>query len=371
MTSLPTTTSSSIATKCLGALLILSVLAPVVLFAQADAVPTQIGSIDTEPSDVVVLGTSEEGSTSVAAPALPFDTYRREELPTKTVFSDFVIGPGRFELVLAPGESRTVELLVSNRMGDGRIFSFTTEDMEADSTKNDGSVNLLGERTGPYTIKDFISVPYPEFYLEHGERARVPVTISLPADAEPGGFYGSLLTSIISNPNDVEDTSGATPSSVIISRIATLFFVTTPGGIVRDSELIDFRTLNKQSFFTKGPVTFMIESENYGTVHVAASGVLTVKNMLGDDVGSVELEPWFILPGAVRTRQVDWNREFLFGRYEATVQINRGYDNIVDEKTFVFWVFPWKIVLMIFGGLFVFFMIIRFLAARIEFKRKR
>ena len=33
--------------------------------------------------------------------------------------------------------------------------------------------------------------------LELGERARIPVTITVPADAEPGGHYGSVFISTI------------------------------------------------------------------------------------------------------------------------------------------------------------------------------
>lgn len=357
---------------------LLGVAIPGAVIAQSGTEPvvTEIGTIDTEETDVVIVRDEEANqgtSTPVIAPAassLPVDNYRREELPTGEIYNDFVIGPGRFEIELAPGESRTVELLVSNRMGEGRIFSFNVEDMVA-SERSDGSVSLLGEEGGPYTIRDFISIPYEEFYLEHGTRARIPVTIALPRDAEPGGRYGSLLTSIVSDPNERPDTTGAQAGTAIISRIGTLFFVTTPGDIVRESRLLDFSTLNQQKFFGSGPVTFLIESENSGSVHVTPSGVLTVTNILGEEVGSVEIPRWFILPQATRTREVEWNRELLVGRYTATVQVSRGYDDIVDVQSFSFWVIPWKLLLVMFGGLFIFFLIIRAFFSRFEFKRKK
>ncbi len=336
---------------------------------------TSVGTVDTVESDVVVLSAeelpvSEDGQliTTSTTPSRPVDSYPREELPTGAVFNDFVVGPGRFEVELAPGESRTVELIVSNRLGVGRIFSFNVEDMQA-AEATDGSVVFLGERVGPYTLKDFISVPYERFYLEHGTRARIPVTISLPADAEPGGRYGSLLTSVASE-QDAPGGPGTQAGTAIISRIGTLFFITTPGVMNRQSELSNFTTLNDQKIFGSGPITFLIESENYGSVHTTPSGVLSIRNMVGEEVGNFEIPTWFVLPQAVRTRQVDWDRELLVGRYTATVQVNRGYDDIVDEMSFSFWVIPWKLLLMVFAGLFIFFFILRFFFSRFEFKRK-
>jgi len=105
-------------------------------------------------------------------------------------------------------------------------------------------------------------------------------------------------------------------------------------------------------------------------VHLNPYGRLSITNILGETVGDVEMVPWFVMPQSLRAKDVSWNREFLLGRYIATVEINRGYDNIVDTQTFVFWVLPWKVLLSFFAGLFIFFLIIRFFTSRFEFKRK-
>ena len=92
--------------------------------------------------------------------------------------------------------------------------------------------------------------------------------------------------------------------------------------------------------------------------------------MSGEEVGFVELDPWFALPASLRLREVSWSREFLIGRYIATAKINRGYDDIIDEATLTFWVFPLRYIL---GGLIVVFLfafLIRAFFKRFEFKRK-
>jgi hypothetical protein len=314
---------------------------------------------------------TEEATTleTPAATSLIEDNYKREKLPYNDVFGDFVIGPGRFEVQLAPGESKTVEMIVTNRMGTTKRFTLTTEDVMG---TNDPAkpVVLLGDDYGPYTLKDFISVDYPEFDLAHGERVRIPVTVSLPPDADPGGHYGTLLASIISAPYDQGNPDGAAAASVIVSRIGTLFFISNPGDTNPASELKEFTAVGGKTWFTKGPILFGIVHENIGQVHLNPYGEVRITNMFGDEVGFVELDPWFILPQSVRTREVSWNRELLIGRYTAVAQVNRGYENIVDEKVFVFWVVPWKLIGGVFVGLFILLLFLRFIATRFEFKRK-
>lgn len=303
----------------------------------------------------------------------PFDPlsshpYKVDKLPGDAIYSDFVVGPGRFDLQIAPGESRTVEMIVSNRMGIPKTFFLFTEDMTA-SDDSSGGVALLGDQVGPYSIKDFISVPQDKFVLQHNERAHVPVTISIPADAEPGGFYGSLLTQIISEDAQSAE-QGVTSGSKIVSRIGTLFYVTTPGEIKHEGATKDFSTIGHKKFFSKGPIKFAVVSENTGSVHLRPYGILRILNMSGQEVGYVELQPWYVMPQSVRSKEVEWNREFLAGRYTASVEINRGYDDIVDKISFSFWVIPVKLVLLVFAGFFIFFLLLRFFFSQFEFKRK-
>ncbi len=307
--------------------------------------------------------------TPTTARAAPIrDTYRKEPLPNKAVFSDIVVGPGRFDLELAPGESRTVELTVSNRMGDRRLIRLTTEDAGVPGD-GEASIQLLGDEIGPYTLKDYISVPHERFWLDHGHRARIPVTVSIPEDAEPGGFYGSMITQIVSNPDDRE-VSGIAGTNVLVTRVATLFFVKTPGQELEAGQLVDFDTVNSQRFFTTGPIDFSIAYENTGSVHLTPSAEIVIRNMLGEQVSTIQADAWYVLPSSLRTREISWNRDVLLGRYTIDASVYRGYNDLVDTERVVIWVFPWKYVLLLFGGLLVFFLIIRFFTSRFELKRK-
>jgi len=316
-------------------------------------------------------GTSTEEAieaTLLPKPEVKTPWFRVEKLTGDNLaVGDFVVGPGRAEIEVKPGQSTVVEISVANRISDNRTFEITVEDI-AGSADGDQSVNLLGGQTGPYTIKNYISFPENTFTLDLGERARIPVTVTIPPNAEPGGFYGTVLISTVTT--DEEEETGATARSPIIARVGTLFFVTVPGDINYSGETKDVFLASKSWWYEKGPINFSILYENSGSIHLNPYGELRIKNIFGEEVGFVELEPWFVLPKSLRSREIIWDREILFGRYTATVFVNRGYDDIVDERQVVFWVLPWKVVGGIFLTVFIILLGLRFFFRTFEFKRK-
>ena len=93
-------------------------------------------------------------------------------------------------------------------------------------------------------IRSKISLKFESstFELENGERATIPVTVSVPTDVEPGGRYGSVLVSTTQR----EATSAQ--STAIVSRLGVLYFVKIPGAVNEDGKLSGFSTIgNKKS----------------------------------------------------------------------------------------------------------------------------
>lgn len=333
-----------------GAFAILGVL-PCVSSAQEGDVSVPVGT------DIV---SSEE---SVGLP------YEVETLLGDEVYGDFVLGPGKLEVSINPGETKVVEVTVSNRTGVERIFEVTVEDATG-STDPTQTLVLLGGEHGPYSMKDYVSVKASRFKLPHNQRARIPVTISVPPNIAPGGLYGSILVSTVSQEAKAGGDEGTKPQSAIVSRIGSLFFITIPGAVEKEGSLKNFGTVPEKKFYQEGPVDFGILFENTGSIHLAPYGEIRITNVFNEEVGYLELDPWFVLPQALRLREVTWNRDFLFGRYTATAQINRSYDDVIDEMSYTFWVLPWKPVTLAFLTLFFVLFLIRAFFKNFEFKRK-
>jgi hypothetical protein len=303
---------------------------------------------------------------SVANPITSEPWYRSEWITGDIEVGDFVVGPGRTEIVLEPGQTVVKEISITNRITDDRDFLLEIEDITGTSDASQ-SVTLSGDERGPYSVQDYISVPDTTFTLDLGERARIPVTISVPADAEPGGHYGSVLVSTVRSPENQESNA---PRSPVIARVGTLFFIRVAGEVETGGETKDLSLINGKWWYEKGPIEFGVLYENTGSVHLNPYGEISITNMFGEQVGFVELEPWFVLPQSLRLREISWDREFLLGRYTATAQVNRGYSDLVDEYSVSFWVLPWKIVGGIFLIIFIIIFTIRAFFRTFEFKRK-
>ncbi len=297
--------------------------------------------------------------------------YPVEQIPASDdeVIGDFVVGPGKIEVAIKPGESKTVEMTVTNRTGERKRFKISTEDI-AGSNDTETAVVLLGSDRGPYSMKDYVSVPHRSFDLGHNQRVRIPVTVTLPPNAEPGGLYGSVLVQTIAIEGKPGTAGTVAPQAPIIARIGTLFFITIPGGVEKDGALKDFSTVPTQTFFQSSPINLGVLFENKGVIHLTPYGELRIHNVFGEEVGYLKLDPWFVLPKSLRLREISWDRSLLFGRYTATVSVNRSYDDIVDEMSYSFWVLPWKPLVGTFVILFAIIFVIRAFFRKFEFKRK-
>jgi len=290
-----------------------------------------------------------------------------ESLQNPRIDGDFVVGPGKHEIRINPGETSVKSITVTNRYDTERIFSIEIEDFTSPNKgDNSGQVHLLGEEKGPYSLKDYLIPDETSFVLQSGDRATIRVEIKIPEDATPGGLYGAVIISHKStDPLEIARENEVNSGIAFRSRIASLFFVRINGDVFEEGELINFNSDKK--IYKSGPIKFNFTYNNSGSVYVNPYGVLEIKNLYGTLVEKINVSPYYVMPGAERLTTKIFDREFTMGRYKATLKLNRGYGDIIDEKTVVFWVLPIKMVAGILIGLFLLLVIIR--AIRNWFKK--
>ena len=230
---------------------------------------------------------------------------------------DFVVQPAKVEVSLYPGEKRMRNIYITNRLGERASFNVSIESFAASRDPRGGVI--LGESPAP----SFVAVSDRTFVLSQGERAEVPVTIAVPRGTDPGGQFFAVVVSGSSE----HKISGA---AHITSRVAALFFVRIEGVMHEAGILNDFSY--RDGFFE-------ILFENTGTVHINPYGVITIHRWWRGDA-TIFVDPWFVLPGSSRIRAVALPINLGWGRYTATLLMNRGYHNVVDTKEIVFWILP-------------------------------
>ncbi|MDO9509788.1 MAG: hypothetical protein Q7J14_00705 [Candidatus Magasanikbacteria bacterium] len=280
-----------------------------------------------------------------------------ENLQNISLVDDYVVGPGKQEIWLEPGEGVIKNVLVTNRFTQARNFKIELEDFQGASDPF-SPIELLGLLKGPYSLKDYIKPEVMNFTLQSGDRITIPIIISVPKDAVPGGLYGSAI--ITTEPDSVEngiDLSAVQGAINLKSRIAVLYFVRVKGMVDEKGELNLFKT--DKNIYQNGSIDFSHSFKNNGSVYLNPYGYIEIKNLYGTIIDRLKIEPYYVLPSTERIMKTSLDRGFMLGRYKAEIFLNHGYteNNInksndsIGRKAIVFWVMPWKIVVPSLVGL--------------------
>lgn len=284
---------------------------------------------------------------------------------------NIIVGPGKTELLLSPGDSYTVEVLVSNVSGMTKIIKFGAEDMTA-SKNPDEALEFLGPKRGPYSLRDYVIPEQYEVTLLTGQRLRMPVTVNIPQTAEPGGLYGALMIEAHNLPEDNKVKTGSAAGQInLITRVASLMFIRVKGDVLEKGSMTGFKAA--KGFYEKGPVSMLITSENSGNVYLSPHGTIEIKDIFGRTVDQREVDSWFVMPKSEREREIKWNSPLLFGKYTATLSMARGYEqlaDVIDVKSASFWVIPWKIMLAVLVGLVLVIWFFVWIASHLQWKRR-
>ncbi len=307
----------------------------------------------------------------ISAFSLPKDAaaYVKTKIDVTTQ-NDFVVEPGKTEVFLNPGEKVIKNISVTNRVDKTVKFKLSTEDFVGTNDAKQPVV-LLGDENSPYSLKDFIVPEITEFSLEFGEKITIPVTVSVPFDAEPRGYYGALIIS--NDPDKLDGTSSreVAGQTRIISRIGSLFLLKINGEGREEGRIENFKLIGpSKSFYSSRPEGFEIAYKNSGNVHLVPYGTITIKNIFGQVVKTLPVDAYFVLPDSIRYREVEWQKGFSLGRYSATLSLFKGYNDEFVEAKVAFWIIPWKILIPVFIGLMLMTGLLYYILTRFELRKK-
>jgi hypothetical protein len=246
------------------------------------------------------------------------------------------IAPLVFEMTGTPGETISNQVRVTNK-----AQTITEIKMSAENVgPSDEEGHVAPEETSSYSLASWVSIDPQSVVLGPEESVWVDFKITVPANAEPGGHYGTILAagSVVAS----DQPTGAT----IIPRVGSVLLVTVPGSLTEKLNVLDF-TAPKYSEY--GPINFEMKFQNEGTVHVKPSGVITVTNWLGQKVAAIPFPEKNILPGAARKIEASLGQHWLWaGKYTATLTGNYGISNSqLSPAVITFWAFPWKFGILI------------------------
>ena len=267
------------------------------------------------------------------------------------------LSPPVVELQADPGQTITGQLRLRNITKSDLIAKPRIDDFGAKG--EDGQPQILLDETEAtkYSLKYWVTA-IPSLRLAPGKIENIPFTIVVPKNAEPGGHFGVIR--FTAQPPDLEGTGVALSAS-----IGALVLLRVSGPITESSSILDFSTGIKSkagsflagTFFETGPVWFVERIRNSGSVHVKPTGTIDIFNIFNTKVASIAVNDkpgGNILPDSIRRYEQDWGGKWLFGPYRARLNLTYGSaKTALVGKNIVFWVLPWRLMLIILIGLII------------------
>lgn len=276
------------------------------------------------------------------------------------------IGPPVIILNGDPGQSVQAKISVRDISKGDLLVTNQINDFESNGEDGVPRIILDTEKTTPYSMKDWIT-PIEEVVLKSQQVKEFAVSINIPSNAAPGGYYGAIRFTGV--PPELEGTGmslSASLGALVLLRV---------NGEVKESVDIEEFSVNYKgrtgTLFETDPLTLVVRLKNNGNIHEQPSGNITVDDMFGKRIATmgVNSTAYNVLPQSTRKfEQVlessNIGNKMLFGKYTATVNITYGDKKETITKKIEFWVIPYTLIACIIFALIAGFFLVRFLIRR-------
>ncbi len=272
------------------------------------------------------------------------------------------IAPPVLNLTADPGQSIQANISIRDVSTSPLVVTSEVNDFTANG--EDGTPKLLIEEgeVSPYSLKPWIA-PIPQLSLKPRQIESLPVTIRVPADAAPGGYYA--VVRFTASAPELEDTGVALSASV-----GTLILLRVNGDAKESIAVEEFSVSKdgtKGSIFDAAPINFVTRLRNDGTVHQQPIGRIAVKDMFGNKIANVNmnLNQNNVLPGSIRRFESPLDKavigdRWLIGRYTADLTVTYGSSQATTTSQLSFWIIPYKLI-----GIILLILVLVFFLARL------
>ena len=260
------------------------------------------------------------------------------------------ITPVRSDIEVKAGASQTVEIIVTNLTDKDISVKPTQNDFIAGDENGTPALILDDDKYAPtHSLKRFMT-PLETFTIPAKESATVEVLLTVPKDAQAGGYFGAVRFA----PSDPSNGGQVN----LASSVASLILLTVPGNLTEKMDLTNFSVQqNKKpgTFFTSPKdIEVSFRFENKGNVQQSPFGKISLKK--GNEVVysydfNQKIPKEMVLPDSARRWNVALNNIGDFGYYTVSATLTYGTKNQTVEVTKSFWVIPWSLIIGVVVGL--------------------
>jgi hypothetical protein len=256
-----------------------------------------------------------------------------------------------FVLDASPGQTISDRVSVFN-FTDAPI-TFLVYPADANPAKGTGafSLQLPDATTGaiptPVDVGKWIEVPVNSFTAQPGTRTDIPITVTVPLDAEPGDHAGGVValnTAALQGSGDLKvDIKQAVGARMYVRVAGPL----NPELSVSDVNISTGGQAWLAPFTGPSDATAHFTITNTGNVRMTPTVSVVVKDMFGRKVASQEAKDFQeLLPGASLDATAALGDLSGFGpRYSVDITTTAG--DTTQSSSTAFWVAPWLLLILL------------------------
>lgn len=255
------------------------------------------------------------------------------------------VSPLRADISVDPGKTATTKITVTNPSGSDVLVKPIQNDFIAGDESGNAALILDEDEYAPSrSLKRFMQ-PLDSFTVGANASRTVEVTIAVPADAKPGGYFGAVRFA----PTD-PDSGGQVNMS---PSVASLILLTVNGDTPQKLELTDFvikqGTDVKQGFLMDGSnVSISARFKNPSNIQLAPFGKVSVKKgqavVYEADFNNQQPKN-MVLPDSARRWDTPLEKIDGLGRYTVSATFTYGASNQTIEVEKSFWLIPlWLVI---------------------------
>ncbi|MEO5499085.1 MAG: hypothetical protein ABIR46_01135 [Candidatus Saccharimonadales bacterium] len=300
-------------------------------------------------------------ATTIMAPVSAVTTTQPRPNPSEAGQA-LEIAPPVLTLSGDPGQTIKSKISIRDVSTNKLIVQGEVNDFVANGEDGTPKILLEDGETSPYSMKTWVD-PLSVLNLNPKQIQDLPITIRIPADAAPGGYF-SVVRFTATAPE--LDGTGVSLSA----SLGALVFMRVNGAAKESMTLEEFKVTTDKGLikkvFESTPLTFVQRIKNTGNVHMQPAGQVTITDMFGKKIAAVNvnLPPRNILPGSIRRFEQKLDKSVignavLFGRYTANLKVTYGDSKHVLTSKISFWVIPYKLIGFGILGLIVAFFVLR------------
>lgn len=293
--------------------------------------------------------------------------------------SALTISPVKIEVAGDPGQTLRGELELLNEQAQVKTFFSSFENFEPSG--DTGSPKFIGSEGGLATWLGTQS----DVTVATGETVKVPYTITIPTDAEAGGYFAAIFWG-------EQDPTAQTAGEVAIGgKLGVLILLRVNGDIVEEAGISDFGTSDGKKFQFGLPISLTYRFSNNGGDRVVPLGDISIKNTFGRLTTTLpaNTNEGSVLPNSARKFQVNWGEieaetavktffgeakkqfnDFHLGFYKAELSLVSGATNQVAADSFWFIILPWQLLILTVIGLIIAIILLKLYNAWIISKSK-